>query len=97
MDKGFVGSLFDFSFSNFVTGTLVKFIYGLSLCLVGLLSLGMFVGGLFSGEAVGVATALFVTPIFFALGILYARVMSELTIVVFRIFELLQEISSKLD
>ncbi len=97
--KGFFGSLFDLSFTSFVTGKVVSFLYVVSLVLVvlnvlltmGYLStlLGAYLSGSTDSPAVGVIVGailfLIVTPILLLLSIVYVRVLLEIVVVLFRI------------
>jgi glycerol-3-phosphate acyltransferase PlsY len=90
-DKGFLGALFDLSFSEFVTTKLVKILYILLLILV---AIGLVIGlitsviSLFSrgGFLAGLMGLIF-TPIGALIWVIMARVWMEIIIVVFRIAE----------
>lgn len=87
-EKGFVGSLFDFSFQSFVTPKIVKALYVLvtiwtALLALTILILGFKIGGL-SG---GLFTLIIVEPIFILLTLGIYRVVLEAFMVVFRIYE----------
>jgi ribosomal protein L40E len=94
MQRGFFSSLFDLSFTSFVTTKIIKVIYVLTLIMIGLVALA-FVGGAFQASA---ALGLFVlvvgAPIAALIYIIYARVILELIIQVFRISELLRDQNS---
>jgi len=96
--KGFVGSLFDFSFSNFITTTIIKIIYGLALLGVILGFLGYGIMGLillFNDAAVqGLVMMVIVAPMFLVFGIIGARVYCELLVLMFRIAETLVSIEN---
>lgn len=95
--KGFFGGLFDFSFNNFITPTLIKIIYGLSLLGIALFVLAGLIGGFISmGDSVlrGLGI-LVVTPIIAFLYLLMARVYTESMVVLFKVAENLQEINRK--
>jgi len=96
LQKGIVESLFDFSFSSFITGKIIKFLYMISILLVGFISLGIFISGAENGGAAAFGALIFAV-VFFAMGVLYARVLSEILIIFFRMLETLDEISNKLD
>lgn len=97
--KGFFGSLFDLSFTSFVTGRVVSFLYVVSLVLVvlnvllttGYLSvlLGAYLSGSTDSPAVGIIVGallfLIVTPVLLLLSIVYVRVLLEIVVVLFRI------------
>lgn len=104
--KGFFRSLFDLSFTSFVTARVVKFIYVLSIIFAVLYVLGTmgyasfiayaFVAALAQSDALGIVTGvlLFIvlTPIFLLIAITYVRVLLELVIVLFRISENIAEL-----
>jgi hypothetical protein len=87
-EKGFLGSLFDFSFSSFVTPKIIKVLYVLFTIWTALVALAILVIGFRSG---GVAGGLFVLiivePIFILLTLGIYRVVLEAFMVVFRIYE----------
>lgn len=98
---GFLGSLFDFSFSNFVATKLAKVIYGFAI-------LGAILGALawmyegfdraFLDEYASTSSGLMqmlLSPLLAVGGIVMARMMTELLVVQFRIMETLQEINHK--
>lgn len=99
--KGFFRSLFDLSFTSFVTGRVVSFVYVLSLVLVTLYVFGTvgylcilayaFVGSLAESEAVGavigVVLFLILAPLLLFVSVVYVRVLLEIVIVLFRIAE----------
>ena len=87
-EKGFLGSLFDFSFTSFVTPKIIKVLYVLFTLWTALISLAILVIGFRTG---GVAGGLFVLiivePIFILLTLGIYRVVLEAFMVVFRIYE----------
>jgi hypothetical protein len=106
-NKGFFGSLFDLSFTSFVTIRLVRVLYILTLTLLAIgylvIALAIFSGGgaevQFSsdgtlenvdsdGNAVlGVLWVFVLGPLLLFFYVLFYRVIFELVVVVFRIFE----------
>ena len=102
MDKGFFASLFDLSFTHFVTTKLVKVLFVLSL--IGLVityfvfavaifnageetcSYGTCTGG-GGGTGLGLLWVFVIGPLFLFFYTLLYRVVCELLVVVFRIFE----------
>jgi len=84
---GFFGALFDFSFTDFVTSKIIKFLYGLSIFLIGLTTLVFVVISFGASPVVGVLTLLIVGPLVFILGVIYTRVLLEIIMVIFRIAE----------
>jgi hypothetical protein len=86
-DKGFLGSLFDISFSSLVTTKVIKVLYILSMILIGLGAL-FFIGAAFADSAaLGVITLVVLAPLFSLLYLVYVRVLLEIVIVIFRIME----------
>lgn len=106
-EKSFFGSLFDFSFSSFVTPKLVKVLYALSLIIIVLAYLGIAVAIFGSGGTTfdpetyettkssntgwGIAWLLIGGPLFALLYAVFARVLYELIIIVFRIHGTLRD------
>lgn len=87
-EKGFVGSLFDFSFSSFVTPKIVKVLYVLATIWTALLALlVLIIGFKTGGMAGGVFTLIIIEPIFILLALGIYRVVLEAFMVVFRIYE----------
>ncbi len=99
--KGFFRSLFDLSFTSFVTASVVKFIYMISLIFVVLYVLSTvgwlsflsyaFIAGISESEAIGVVVGvllfLVLLPILLLIAVTYVRVLLEIVIVLFRISE----------
>ena len=95
-ERGFVGSLFDFSFESFVTPKIIKVLY--ILVTIWTLLLGLFFliigfrsGGFFGGMAV----LIIVEPIFVLLTLGVYRVVLEAFMVVFRIHDDTKKIREK--
>ncbi len=85
--KGFFGSLFDLSFSDFITTKILKLLYILAIIGAGIGALMVVIGGFQSGSgAVGIFS-LIIAPIIFMLYVILARMWLELIIVIFRIAE----------
>ena len=94
MEKGFLSSLFDVSFSSLITTRVIKVIYILSMILIGLTAL-VFVAGAFSNSvAAGLFTLLILAPLAALLYLIYVRVILEVIICIFRITETNQELVS---
>lgn len=84
--KGLFGSLFDLSFTEFVTTRVIKVLFVLAIIISAIGALALLVGGIASG--VGTALlAIILTPIAFCLSVLGARIWLEVVIVLFRIAE----------
>jgi hypothetical protein len=82
--KGFVGRVFDLSFSEFVTPSLIKIIFLIGILFAALMSLLVFVSLANQGGA-GVVAGLVLAPLIFFVYVLMARVFSEIYLVLFRI------------
>ncbi|ACY96693.1 MULTISPECIES: DUF4282 domain-containing protein [Thermomonospora] len=97
-DKGFFGSLFDFSFDNFVAPKLIKFLYVLILVLTSVASVFWVVSGFAmmadgsSGAAVGGLFLIILSPVIWFFSVMVARVYLEMLIVMFKISEDLKDI-----
>jgi hypothetical protein len=84
--NSFFGALFDFSFSSFVTTKIIKVLYVLAIIGVTIWSLILIFGGITQGGTAalfGIVGGL----LGFFLGIIYARVLLEFIVIVFRIAE----------
>ena len=90
--KGFFGSLFDYSFSSFVTPRIIKVLYVLATILISLWTLFLDRRRLQRVRGAGGAMLLIGGPLFFLFSMIYARVFLELVIVFFRINGNVQEI-----
>jgi hypothetical protein len=86
-EPGFLGALFDTSFSSFVTTRLVKAIYVLVMIVVALVAVIQLIAALVSGDGGVIVLSLLFVPLFALLTLIWARVGLELVIVVFRIGE----------
>lgn len=84
---GFFSSLFDLSFSEFITTRIIKLLFVLLIIMSGIMALGMIVSGFASKSgAIGIL-ALLLSPVVFLIYVVMARVWLELVIVAFRIAE----------
>ena len=97
-EKGFLGSLFDFSFTSLVTPKIVKVLYILFTIWTALIGLSILIIGFKTGGvAGGLFTLIIVEPIFVLLTLGIYRVVLELFVVVFRIYDELKKISENTD
>jgi hypothetical protein len=97
-EKGFIGSLFDFSFTNLVTPKIIRVLYILFTVWTALMGLSILVIGFKTGGvAGGLFTLIVVEPIFVLLTLGVYRVVLELFIVVFRIYEEMRQIRENSD
>ena len=87
-EKGFLGSLFDFSFNTFVTPKIIKVLYVLVTIWTALIGLTIIIIGFKTGGvAGGLFTLIIIEPIFLLLTLGIYRVVLEAFMVVFRIYE----------
>lgn len=86
-EKGFFASLFDLSFSSLVTTKVIKFVYVLTLIAIGLLGLVFIVAAFVKSLALGLLTLVILAPLVSLFYVVYARVLLEFVIAVFRIME----------
>ena len=93
-DKGFFGTLFDLSFSEFITIKVIKVIYILLLVLIGIGYLIGIITGFVRGFGAGLLAMILGALVAF-LYILGARIGMETIIVLFRIAENTQEITER--
>jgi hypothetical protein len=91
MNRGFFSSLFDLSFTSFITTKIIKVIYVLTLIGIGMVALVFIVGAFRDSVGLGVFVLLIGAPIGALIYTIYARVILEFIIQVFRISELLRD------
>ncbi len=95
-EKGFIGSLFDFSFDSFVTPKIIKVLYVLLTIWILLVALiFLIVGFKTGGFGGGIAVLIIVDPIFILLTLGVYRVVLEAFMVIFRIHEDTKKIREK--
>ena len=90
--ESFFGSLFDYSFSSFVTPRIIKILYVLATIMISLWTLFLVLAGFNVSSGAGLVMLVIVGPLFFVVSMIYARVVLELVIVFFRINGNVQEI-----
>jgi hypothetical protein len=98
-ERGLVSSLFDLSFTSFITPKIQKFLYALLLIAAGVAGLGVLVtafgmAGGFFGKLGALLVGVPLGALCFLLLAMYFRVMMEILIVVFRGVEYLAEIAA---
>ncbi len=79
-------TLFNFSFSEFLTLKLIRILYALAICGMGILSFAIVINAFELNTLAGIG-AMVVAPVVFFLGVTFARVFVELVILLFRIAE----------
>jgi len=92
--RGFLGALFDFSFSEFLTPKIIKILYGIGLVLAVIGALVFIGAGFHRGAAAGIIF-LIISPLVFLLYALGVRVYLEILIVLFRIAGWVEEIAGR--
>lgn len=93
--KGFFASLFDFSFSSFITPRLVKVLYVLMTIVVALWTLLFVLLAFRSSKSFGFIALIILGPIFFVIMMIWVRVGVEAIIAFFRIQEDVAEINQR--
>ena len=92
-EKGFIGSLFDFSFKSMVTPKIIKVLYVLFTIWTALIGVIILVIGFRTGGmAGGLFTLIIVEPIFLLLTLGIYRVVLEAFMVIFRIYDEMKQI-----
>jgi Domain of unknown function (DUF4282) len=90
----FLGALFDFSFSEFVTPKMIRILYGIGLVLAVIGALAFIVGGFHRSTGIGVLF-LILSPLIFLLYTIAVRIYLEILIVLFRIAGWVEKIAAK--
>jgi hypothetical protein len=90
----FFGSLFDFSFSQFVTEHLIRVLYILAFIVAVIAAISSVVA-LFSQGVMAGLFSILLAPLAFLLVMVIARVWLEMLVVLFRIASYLREINEK--
>lgn len=93
-EKGFFGSLFDFSFQSFVFPKIIRFLYVLAVVLMVLGYVGGVIYGFRTNTTTGLA-ALVLGPLAVLLYLIMVRTWMEIAIVLFRIYENTDRIAGK--
>jgi Domain of unknown function (DUF4282) len=86
-ERNFLSSLFDISFTSFITTRIIKVVYVITLVLIGLAALVFVVAAFAESPAGGIFVLLIVAPLVSLLYVIYARVLLELVMAIFRIME----------
>jgi hypothetical protein len=95
--KGFVASLFDFSFNSFVTPKIIKALYVLATVWTVILALFFLRLGFKGGAESGIITLIVVVPIFVLLTLGFCRMLLEFFMVAYRIHDELKAIRERSD
>jgi Domain of unknown function (DUF4282) len=95
-EKGFIGSLFDFSFKSFVTPKIIKVLYVLFTIWTALVALILLIVGFRTGGlAGGLFMLIVIIPIYVLLTLGVYRIILEAFMVIFRIYEETKKISER--
>ncbi len=92
--QGFFKKLFDFSFKEFITPSIIKIIFWVAIIIIGLSVLISIIQAFMGGFGGGIIT-LIIAPIVGFLGVIIARVYMELVMVFFRMMGLLEAIAKE--
>jgi hypothetical protein len=92
--KGFLGALFDFSFTEFVTTKIIKVLFALAIIGSAIAAIAYIAMSFSANSGLGVVVLL-LSPAIFILYVILARVWLEVIIVLFRIAEHVSEIVKK--
>jgi RsiW-degrading membrane proteinase PrsW (M82 family) len=93
--KGFFPSLFDFSFTTLITPKLIKLLFGIIMVAAGLAAIFLIIEAFNASITTGVLMLIIGGPLLFLLSALYARVILETVLVLFRISEHTAEIAER--
>ncbi len=85
-EKGFLGSLFDLSFTEFITTGVIRILFILAIIFAAIEAVLMIAWGFGAGALSGIVL-LVISPVVFLVFVILARVWLELIIVIFRIAE----------
>ncbi len=94
---GVLKHLFDFSFNEYVTSKITKFLYALSILYAGLLAVLCIVVGFSVSKVFGICMLVIGAPLIFLLTLVYSRILLETAIVVSRIANHTAEIVKRAD
>jgi uncharacterized protein DUF4282/zinc ribbon protein len=90
---GFLSSLFDLSFTNFITTKLIKVLFVILIVLAAFGALAIILAGFARGAVEGIFALVILAPLLFLFYVIAARVNMEVLIVIFRGAEHLEEIA----
>jgi hypothetical protein len=83
--------LFDFSFEQFASPKIIKYLYGLSILWAGLVALFFIIIGFKVSRLFGMFTLFIGAPLIFLLTVIYSRVLLEMILVIFRMADHMAE------
>lgn len=85
-------ALFNFSFNQWVSPKIMKFLYGLSILSAGLIALFFIIMGFNLSMGFGIFSLFIGAPLIFLLTVIYSRVLLEMILVIFRMADHMTEI-----
>jgi len=88
----FLQALFDFSFNQFISPRIMKFLYSLSMILAGLMALFLIIVGFETSMWLGILALLVGAPLLFLLTVISNRVVLELILVIYRMADCMENI-----
>jgi hypothetical protein len=91
--KGFLGSLFDFSFKNIIASKVIRVLYVLWMALLALGAVVLIIVAFELNPAFGAVALLILGPFYFLFNLIFARVFLELVMAIFAIQENTNRIS----
>lgn len=95
--KGFMGALFDFGFTSFVTPKVVRVLYPLIMILAGLGALGLAATAFSISVVVGILALIIFAPLYFLVVTAIWRIALEFFVVIFRVAEDIRAIRERGD
>ena len=93
--EGFFGSLFDYSFSAYITPRIIKVLYVLTTVVVALWTAAIVLLAFRDSTGLGLFALIVAGPIFFVIAMIYVRVGLEFLMVIFRIHEDVDDINRR--
>jgi hypothetical protein len=86
-DKGFFGALFDFSFTHYVTPTIIRIIFGIVIVVSAIGALGVAIAAFSVNIVLGFLVLIIFGPLIFLVYVILYRVFLEVVMAVFTIAE----------
>ena len=83
--KGFFKSLFDFSFTSFITPKIIRIVFGIVIVLVGLAALIYVIVAFRANLVLGIVTLLILAPLGFLFYVIWTRIVLEVVMAIFTI------------
>ena len=93
--KSWLGIIFDFSFAEFITTKVIKFLLGVAIVVSVIITISGIVTAFTTSVVLGILI-LILSPVIFLILMLISRIYLELIIVIFKIAECLASIKEKL-